>query len=211
MDERKDFLGRGWAMPVDVDPCTGLVATSDYEDDIRQSIRIILETAPGERVMRPNFGCGIHDLVFEASTARRCSAFAPRSKTALRRYEARIEVLAVTVDEDATSEGKLLVELEYRVRQHQPDRQSRLSVLLPRRRAAVKPPRPAGTAARIADFERELRTRARTWIPSWSLADGEPRFRPRCCEIAARFSSEVAERLDRVGDKMALGFLDWLG
>ena len=64
MDERKDFLGRGWAMPVDIDPRTGLVAIAEYEEDIRQSIRIILETAPGERAMRPNFGCGIHDLVF---------------------------------------------------------------------------------------------------------------------------------------------------
>ena len=62
--ERKDFLGRGWAMPVELDPRTGLVASVAYEEDIRQSILIILETAPGERVMRPNFGCGIHDLVF---------------------------------------------------------------------------------------------------------------------------------------------------
>ena len=44
-------------MPVDIDPFTGLVATAEYEEDIRQSIRIIIETAPGERVMRPNFGC----------------------------------------------------------------------------------------------------------------------------------------------------------
>lgn len=53
-------------MPVDLDPRTGLVATSEYEDNIRQSILIVLETAPNERVMRPNFGCGIHDLVFTA-------------------------------------------------------------------------------------------------------------------------------------------------
>ena len=53
-------------MPVALDPRTGLVASVAYEDDIRQSILIILETAPGERVMRPNFGCGIHELVFTA-------------------------------------------------------------------------------------------------------------------------------------------------
>jgi phage baseplate assembly protein W len=116
MDERKDFLGRGWAMPVDIDPRTGLVATSEYEDNIRQSILIVLETAPNERVMRPNFGCGIHDLVFTAVDTTTIQRIRSVIEEALRRYEARIEVLGVTVDEDATSEGKLLIELEYRVR-----------------------------------------------------------------------------------------------
>lgn len=116
MDERKDFLGRGWAMPVDLDPRTGLVATSEYEDNIRQSILIVLETAPNERVMRPNFGCGIHDLVFTAVDTTTIQRIRSVIEEALRRYEARIEVLGVTVDEDATSEGKLLIELEYRVR-----------------------------------------------------------------------------------------------
>ncbi len=116
MEERKDFLGRGWAMPVDLDPRTGLIAVSEYEDNIRQSIRIILETAPGERVMRPNFGCGIHDLVFAAVDTTTMQRIRSVVEEALRRYEARIEVLGVTVDEEATSEGMLLIELEYRVR-----------------------------------------------------------------------------------------------
>jgi phage baseplate assembly protein W len=116
MDERKDFLGRGWAMPVDVNPYTGFVATAEYEEDIRQSIRIILETAKGERVMRPNFGCGIHDLVFEAIDSTALQRIRSEIEDALRRFEARVDVLEVIVDEDATSEGKLLVELEYRVR-----------------------------------------------------------------------------------------------
>ena len=116
MDERKDFLGRGWAMPVDLDPRTGLVATSEYEEDIRQSIRIILETAPGERVMRPNFGCGIHDLVFASLDSTTLHRIRYVVEEALRRCEARIDVLDVVVDEDASSEGVLLVQIEYRVR-----------------------------------------------------------------------------------------------
>jgi len=116
MDEHKDFLGRGWAMPVSVDPQSGLIATAEYEEDIRQAIRIILETAPGERVMRPNFGCGIHDLVFEAIDSTALQRIRSEVEDALRRYEARIDVLDVAADEDATSEGMLLVELEYRVR-----------------------------------------------------------------------------------------------
>ena len=116
MDEHKDFLGRGWAMPVALDPRTGLVAAAEYEEDIRQSIRIILETAPGERVMRPNFGCGIHELVFAAVDTTTLQRIRSTVEEALRRCEARIDVLNVIVDEDATSEGKLEIELEYRVR-----------------------------------------------------------------------------------------------
>jgi uncharacterized protein len=114
--ERKDFLGRGWATPVELDPRTGMVASVAYEEDIRQSIRIILETAPGERVMRPNFGCGIHELVFTAVDSTAIQRIRSVVEEALRRCEARIDVLGVTVDEDATAEGKLLVEIEYRMR-----------------------------------------------------------------------------------------------
>src|SRR5262249_20092999 len=116
MDQRKDFLGRGWAMPVDIDPRTGAVAFAEYENGIRQSILIILETAPGERVMRPDFGCGIHELVFTAVDAKTLQRIKSEVEDALRRYEARIDVLSVTVDEDADNDGQLLIELEYRVR-----------------------------------------------------------------------------------------------
>jgi phage baseplate assembly protein W len=114
--ERKDFLGRGWARPVELDPRTGRVVSVAYEEDIRQSIRIILETAPGERVMRPNFGCGIHELVFTAVDSTAIQRIKSVVEEAMRRCEARIDVLGVTVSEEATSEGKLEIELEYRVR-----------------------------------------------------------------------------------------------
>ncbi len=114
--DRKDFLGRGWAMPVALDSRTGQVATVAYEEDIRQSILIILETAPSERVMRPNFGCGIHELVFGVVDSTAIQRIRSVVEEALRRGEARIDVLDVTVNEAATAEGKLLVQLEYRVR-----------------------------------------------------------------------------------------------
>ena len=114
--KRKDFLGRGWAMPVQLDPRTGLVASVAFEEDIRQSILIILETAPGERVMRSNFGCGIHELVFTAVDSTTIQRIRSEVEEALRRCEARIDVLSVNVDEDATTEGVLKVEIEYRVR-----------------------------------------------------------------------------------------------
>jgi phage baseplate assembly protein W len=115
-DDRKAFLGRGWAMPVTLDPRTGLVASAAYEQDIRQSILIILETAPGERVMRPNFGCGIHELVFAAVDSTTLQRIRATVEEALRRCEARIDVLAVNVNEAASLQGELPVEIEYRVR-----------------------------------------------------------------------------------------------
>lgn len=114
--ERKDFLGRGWAMPVALDPRTGFVESVAYETDIRQSILIILETAPGERVMRPNFGCGIHEMVFTELDSTTLQRIRSTVEESLRRCEARIDVLGVVVDETATTEGKLLIEVEYRVR-----------------------------------------------------------------------------------------------
>jgi phage baseplate assembly protein W len=114
--ERKDFLGRGWNMPVELDPRTGRVLSVAYEEDIRQSIFIILETAPGERVMRPNFGCGIHELVFTALDSTAIQRIRSLVEEALRRCEARIDVLGITVDEEVTVDGQLLIEIEYRVR-----------------------------------------------------------------------------------------------
>jgi len=114
--ERKDFLGRGWNRPVEVDPRTGHVASAAYEEDIRQSILIIVQTTPGERVMRPNFGCGIHELVFTAVDSTAIQRIRSEVQEALRRCEARIEVLAVNVEESPDVLGQLLIELEYRVR-----------------------------------------------------------------------------------------------
>jgi len=116
-DQNKEFLGRGWAMPVALDPVTGFVAFAEYEEDIRQAIRIIVETAPSERVMRPDFGCGIHDLVFASPDAGTLQRVQSVIEDALRKYEARIDVLSVLVRYDPqASDGRLWIEVEYRVR-----------------------------------------------------------------------------------------------
>ena len=115
--EHKDFLGRGWWMPVMLDWRTGRVREVEYEEDIRQSIRIIVETSQGERVMRPDFGCGIHDLVFAAMDSETLQRVRSTVEDALRRFEARIEVVEVNVIEDLSlTDGRLQIEVDYRIR-----------------------------------------------------------------------------------------------
>jgi uncharacterized protein len=114
---QKAFLGRGWWMPVKLDHRTGQVAEAEYEEDIRQSIRIIIETAPGERVMRPNFGCGIHELVFASVDSETLQRVRSVIEDALRRCEARIELIEVNADESPElSDGRLRIEVDYRIR-----------------------------------------------------------------------------------------------
>ncbi|WP_010183109.1 GPW/gp25 family protein [Sphingomonas sp. PAMC 26605] len=110
------FLGRGWAYPFRLLPGSGRVDTVAYDDDVRQSIRIILGTAKGERVMRPDFGCGIHDRVFAAISSATIEQIKRDVAAALRRYEARIDVLAIDVDTGPLLYGRLDVTIAYRVR-----------------------------------------------------------------------------------------------
>jgi phage baseplate assembly protein W len=112
----REFLGVGWAFPVAVAADTGLVELARYEEDIRESIRIILGTAKGERVMRPDFGCGIHDLVFAALTAQLVAEVETTVRDALRTYEARIDVLRVSVDSTQLDQGHLDVVIDYEIR-----------------------------------------------------------------------------------------------
>jgi phage baseplate assembly protein W len=117
MDEQgKDFLGRGWAFPFMIEPDTGRVQSVAYEEDIKQAIHIILATAKGERVMRPDFGCGIHDLVFSVMDTASIAQIKRDVTDALRTHEARIEVLRVAVDQSAVPDGYLNVAIDYRVR-----------------------------------------------------------------------------------------------
>jgi phage baseplate assembly protein W len=112
----RDFLGVGWSYPVATDPLRGDIALSRYDRDVKEAIRIILETAPGERVMRPRFGCGIHDLVFEEINATTLFAVEATVREALITYEPRIELLAINVDPREALNGMLLIAIRYRLR-----------------------------------------------------------------------------------------------
>ena len=113
---QRDFLGIGWSYPVATDPLRGDIALSRYERDIKEAIRIILETVPGERAMRPRFGCGIHEQVYEEINATTLSAIEASVRDALITYEPRIELIAIDVDPSDALNGVLLVAINYRIR-----------------------------------------------------------------------------------------------
>jgi phage baseplate assembly protein W len=113
--ERRAFLGTGWRFPVRADS-RGAIRTVDGEADIEEAIRVIIGTAKGERVMRPDFGCGIHEYAFTTVNTTTRTLIEESVEDALVRWEPRIEVLDVTTSTAELSAGRLLVSLDYRVR-----------------------------------------------------------------------------------------------
>ena len=111
----REFLGQGLAFPLQVNP-KGEIALARGERDIEQSIRIILGTAPGERVMRPEFGCRARDLLFAPRDAATEALLIEYVEQALGRWEPRIEVQEVRVSDDPRNDGALRVEIGYRVK-----------------------------------------------------------------------------------------------
>lgn len=111
------LIGKGWAFPPHIDHRGGIALASDL-NDIDQAIFIILGTAPGQRVMRPNFGCRIHELAFAPINTQTIGLARRYVEEALGWWEPRIDVLdvAVATDPAANAVGKLLITITYRVR-----------------------------------------------------------------------------------------------
>jgi len=110
------FVGSGLAYPVHADRLTGHVALIDGERELDQSIALILCTIPGERPMRPEFGCRIHDYVFAPADAATAGLIAYEVRQSLLRWEPRIDVTDVIVTPHPSEPGMLLVEIRYTVR-----------------------------------------------------------------------------------------------
>jgi phage baseplate assembly protein W len=113
VDPSRAFLGVGWAFPVAAD--RGEVATAGYEEDVREAILIILQTQHGERVMRPDFGAGLREFVFEPVNTTTMALVKTRVEEALIDWEPRIDVVSVNV---TTSDQRnvLAIDIAYRVR-----------------------------------------------------------------------------------------------
>jgi uncharacterized protein len=110
-----DFLGRGWAFPVAPD-AGGRIALTGGDDAVRRSILAVLSTTPGERVMRPDFGCPVQELAFAGNDDATAAEAAAMVREALALWEPRVDVLDVTAAADPADPGLLLVEIDYEVR-----------------------------------------------------------------------------------------------
>jgi len=111
----REFLGAGVAFPLRLD-ADGRIAINSLEDHVRQSILLILQTAKGERVMRPDFGAGLQTLVFSPVNAATAALVQHEVRDALVRFEPRIDILSVEVTSDQEEQNVLMINLQYRVR-----------------------------------------------------------------------------------------------
>ena len=110
-----EIIGSGLAFPLQVDRRGGIALARD-ETDIEQAIELILATAPGERPMRPEFGCGVHDFVFDSIDATTVGKMELAIRDALDRWEPRIVVESVEFNLDEVADGRLIIDIGYRVR-----------------------------------------------------------------------------------------------
>jgi phage baseplate assembly protein W len=108
-------IGSGLAFPLGVDQ-RGAIALTRVDAEIEQAIKLILGTAPGERPMRPQFGCEIHDLIFDTIDAAMVGTMDTAIRRSLDRWEPRIEVEAIDFDLTRTAQGVLDVLIHYRIR-----------------------------------------------------------------------------------------------
>ena len=111
----EEFIGRGWAFPLRTD-ATGGIALVSREREIEEAIRLILGTTPGERPMRPEFGCRIHDFIFGLADGTTANEITVEVRRALVRWEPRIDVEDVVVSFDALDQTLLYIDVRYSVR-----------------------------------------------------------------------------------------------
>jgi len=115
MSDPSDFIGRGLRWPLSVDQ-SGSLATTAGAEGITSALRMILSTAPGERLMRPQFGCSIWNLLFEPINANTLGLMGEAVREAVGRWEPRIHLDDVRVLSDQQDEGKVVIHIEYRIR-----------------------------------------------------------------------------------------------
>jgi uncharacterized protein len=108
----REFIGSGWSFPLGVDTTGGIALVSE-EQELEQAMRLILSTAYGERPMRPEFGCGIHDLVFAPADATTAGRIAYEVRMSLARWEPRVEVVSVDVTISEHDRATLYIDINY--------------------------------------------------------------------------------------------------
>ena len=110
------FLGRGWSFPPSFDKNVKEVDMTEDEEDIENSLRILLSTTLGERVMQPKFGCNMNDMVFESIDTSLQTEMRNRIQNSILYFESRINVQAITISTQNELDGLVLISLDYIIR-----------------------------------------------------------------------------------------------
>ena len=116
MENKKSFLGTGWAFPPEFNKSLKATKMISEEEDIKSSLHILLTTKLGERIMLPDYGCNLEELLFENLNRTLITFVADLIKTAILYHEPRIDVTKIDIYEANAIEGKLIIEIEYIVR-----------------------------------------------------------------------------------------------
>ena len=113
--QTSEIVGRGWSFPPRVDPQGGIALTNE-RSELNEALNIILSTSPGQRVMRPTFGCRLHELVFAPNNSYTAAQARRYVEEALGMWEPRIHVMQVEVGPDPRDHSRLLIEIEYEIK-----------------------------------------------------------------------------------------------
>ncbi|WP_405205930.1 GPW/gp25 family protein [Aquimarina sp. LLG6339-5] len=116
MENKNSFLGTGWGFPPEFNKTTKHVLMTSNEEDIKKSLEILLTTRLGERIMVPNYGCNLDELLFKPLDRTLKTFVIELIKTAILYHEPRIDVIKIDISETDELEGKLLVKIEYLIR-----------------------------------------------------------------------------------------------
>jgi phage baseplate assembly protein W len=116
MSISKSFLGTGWGFPPQFSNTAGGVAMLSDEDDIKSSLEILLSTRQGERVMRPDYGCNLDELLFEPLTTTFKTYIKDLIATAILYHEPRIEVNKIDLDDSDELGGRIVISIDYTIR-----------------------------------------------------------------------------------------------
>lgn len=116
MENKKAFLGIGWGFPPEFSEDLNEVVMISEEEDIKSSLEILLNTGLGERVMLPNYGCNLQDLLFEKLDRTLITYTKELIETAILYHEPRIDVIKIDISETDPLEGQLVIKIDYRIR-----------------------------------------------------------------------------------------------
>lgn len=116
MNTNESFLGRGWGFPPEFSKATAGVKMTEGDDDIEKSLQILLSTRLGERIMLPDYGCNLEELLFKPLNLTLKTYVADLIKTAILYHEPRIDAEKIWIDESTDNDGILLINIDYHIR-----------------------------------------------------------------------------------------------